>query len=410
MVSWVFLLVSLIGAGFTFNASKPHFRGGPLLMPSFFAAWITGELAAHHGVWQLIATAVFLWAGALSAWPGWLGLGVTLCSWIGLARLHAHSRQAADVMQQALRQSFPSGGEPSSAAVADETPAPSRRPGRHLIPFWLFDRGVKVERNIAYAPGDGRAHRLDIYAPRHAVHGAPVLLQLHGGGWVIGDKREQARPLMLHLASRGWVCVTANYRLSPGARFPEHLIDVKRALRWIRDQIRVYGGNPDFVAVTGGSAGGHLAALTALTANDPEYQPGFESCDTRVQACVPLYGVYDFTDRFGHQPYDGMERFLEVLVMQKRRAEDPEAFDRASPMSRVHADAPPFLVIHGTHDTLAPLAEARQFADLLREKSRAPVAYAEIPGATHAFEVFHSIRTDHVVKGIEQFLNQVRNQ
>src|SRR3989442_2578192 len=103
-------------------------------------------------------------------------------------------------------------------------------------------------------------------------------------------------PLMLPLAAEGWVCVAANYRLSPRAAFPEHLIDCKLALRWVREHIESFGGDPDFVVVTGGSAGGHLAALVALTANAPEYQPGFEDTDTSVTACVPFYGVYDLVE------------------------------------------------------------------------------------------------------------------
>ena len=102
-----------------------------------------------------------------------------------------------------------------------------------------------------------------------AARSAPVLLQIHGGGWTIGNKRQQALPLMMHLSRRGWVCVAANYRLSPRATFPDHLIDVKQALRWIRENIAEYGGDPGFVAITGGSAGGHLSALAALTGESP---------------------------------------------------------------------------------------------------------------------------------------------
>jgi acetyl esterase/lipase len=73
-------------------------------------------------------------------------------------------------------------------------------------------------------------------------------------------------------------------------------------------------------------------------------------------------------------------------------------------MHRIHAAAPPFFIIHGTHDSLAPVAEARHFADLLRQASSSVVVYAEIPGAQHAFEVFHSLRTAHVVRAVDRFL------
>ena len=81
-----------------------------------------------------------------------------------------------------------------------------------------------------------------------------------------------------------------------------------------------------------------------------------------------------------------------------------EEFEKASPLHRVHAGAPPFFVIHGTHDSLAPVEEARQFVEVLGKTSRAPVAYAELAGAQHAFEVFHSKRTAHVVQGVDRFL------
>ena len=85
--------------------------------------------------------------------------------------------------------------------------------------------------------------------------------------------------------------------------------DLKLALRWIKEHAAELGGDPDFVAVTGGSAGGHLSALLALSAGEPAFQPGFESFDARVAACVPFYGVYDFTNRFGHDfPPPGPER------------------------------------------------------------------------------------------------------
>jgi acetyl esterase/lipase len=98
------------------------------------------------------------------------------------------------------------------------------------------------------------------------------------------------------------------------------------------------------------------------------------------------------------------------VVLKKSFAEEPDAFRRVSPMHRIHGDAPPFFVIHGTHDSLASVEEARQFAKLLRETSKAPVAYAEIPGAQHAFEVFHSRRTAHVTRAVGRFLGYVYSQ
>jgi acetyl esterase/lipase len=208
---------------------------------------------------------------------------------------------------------------------------------------------------------------------------------------------------MQYLAARGWVCFGIDYRLSPRATFPDHLVDVKRAIRWVREEGAQYGADPAFLVVAGGSAGGHLAALAALTAGDTLYQPGFETVDTSVAGCIGFYGVYDFMDRYGHWPSDGLQRLLERYVMKSRRDEDPLAWERASPMSRVHAEAPPFFLVHGDCDNLVPVAEARRFAETLRTSSQAPVVYAEIPGGHHAFEVFPSPRSELVLRGIGRF-------
>ena len=121
-----------------------------------------------------------------------------------------------------------------------------------------------------------------------------MLLQVPGGAWAIGMRRPQSYPLLSHMAERGWVCVSIDYRVSPKNTWPDHIVDVKRALAWIKENIADYGGDPDFVAITGGSAGGHLSSLAALTPNDPQWQPGFEDADTSVVAAVPIYGRYDW--------------------------------------------------------------------------------------------------------------------
>ena len=129
-----------------------------------------------------------------------------------------------------------------------------------------------------------------------------------------------------------------------------------------------------------------------------------EAVDTSVQAAVPFYGVYDFTDRQRLDPKLSFQRFAERIVIKKKFADDPGAFERASPMSRVRADAPPFFVIHGALDSLVPVRDAQHFAALLRAASQAPVCYAELAHAQHAFEVFHSLRTRNIVRGVDRFL------
>ena len=391
--AWAFLAVSLIGAVFTANAFVPVRRIPALFMPSFFGSWLTAELAIHHVFWQSIAALVFVELGALEAWPGWAGLIITFGSWLGLFVLFADGNRARKTFDTAL----------VDVAAVRET---KRVPRAHVVlPFYKRRRGVEVTRDIVYRRVAGMILKLDVVAPASSGTHRPAIIQIHGGSWVMGDKREQGWPLMSHLAANGWVCFNLNYRLSPGATFPDHLVDLKAGLAWVRDHADQWGIDPNFIAVTGGSAGGHLAALMALTANDPEYQPGFEDADTSLQAAVPIYGVYDFTSRLGTNRLPFWYRRLERQIMKAFREDEPDKFRRASPIERIHAEAPPFFVIHGDRDTLAPVEEARYFANQLRETSRAPVVYAELGGAQHAFDLFCSPRTSHMLGAVLQFLD-----
>ncbi len=301
---WLFFGVSLIGAVFTLNAFMPVRRIPALFVPSFVGSWLTAELAVHHLVWQSIATVVFVEFGALSAWPGLVGLGITFASWMGLLLLFNDGRKTRHVFDEALVEL----AEPGDTA---------RLPFSQLVmPFLFRRRGVKVIRNVCYREAAGKSLRLDVAMPAEQGSNRPAIMQIHGGAWIIGDKREQGWPLIGHLAANGWVCFNVNYRLSPGATWPDHLIDLKYALKWIREHADEYGVDPNFVAVTGGSAGGHLTAMMGLTCNDPEYQPGFESADTSIQAVVPVYAVYDFTNRLGTMLERFRTQMLEPMIMK----------------------------------------------------------------------------------------------
>jgi len=399
-----FLLLSLLGAALTLNALLPRSRRSVFAVPSFFAAWPTTELAPQFLVVQLAGTVVFVWRGALEEPAGGIALALALVSWVGLVAIARRARRAGTVVERALAEGL--GGDYAATLGGVDAPA-SRRPlsiVRLAVALPLPDSRIEVMRDITYAQGAGRRHRLDVYRPKAPVTGAPVLLQVHGGAWIIGNKRQQALPLMHHLSAHGWVCVAPNYRLSPRATFPDHLVDVKLVLRWIREHIAEYGGDPDFVAITGGSAGGHLAALAALTANEPGYQPGFETVDTSVDACVPFYGAYDLTGRFRGRGADGMGGLVERMVLKRTLAEDPAAFSRASPLDQVNGGAPPFMVVHGTDDSLVPIEEARAFAERLRTLSPGPTVFLELPGTQHAFEILHSIRSEVVVEAVHRFL------
>lgn len=373
---------------------RPYF----LIPITFFVGWLAGDLAAFHLAAQIVATIVFVTLGAANRTSGRIGLGLMVISWFGLIVLIRRKQACVGPLDDALG-SIIGDDEPSVAAE----PIPFRTLAHPFVPS---AEGIRIVRNIAY--GEHKRHRLDVFAPADGRTGCPVLLQIHGGAWVMGDKRQQGQPLMRHLARTGWVCVAIHYRLSPKATFPDHLIDAKRALAWIHEQVADYGGDPSFVAVSGGSAGGHLTALMGLTANDPRFQPGFTDVDTRVSACVPVYGVFDFLDRDGlHKGL--MEPILARVVMKSRPADAVDAWHAASPLSHIRIDAPPFFIVQGAQDTLVWKEEARSFADKLREVSTSPVGYAEIPYAQHAFDLMTNRRSVYTVRAISRFLEHVRN-
>lgn len=315
-------------------------------------------------------------------------------------------RRADTVLESALGQAF---GEGYLSEVHHPLESyTARRP--HVAglaqALWHRKRYAATTTDISYGPG-GRSNLLDVSRRPDLPEGrpAPVLIQVPGGAWSINDKRGQAYPLMTRMVELGWICVSINYSRSPRNAWPAHIVDVKRAIAWVRANIADFGGDPDFIAITGGSAGGHLSSLAALTAGDASLQPGFEHADTSVQAAAPLYGVYDLTD------HGAMHKLtmplLERLVIQRRLAEQREVFEAASPTLRAHRDAPPFFVLHGENDVVVPAGQARGFTTALRRAGAGTVAYAEMPNAHHAFDTLATLRCQLTAEAIATFLGVV---
>ena len=174
---------------------------------------------------------------------------------------------------------------------------------------------------------------------------------------------------MAHLVRRGWVCLSIEYGSSPRHRWPRQITDVKAAIAWARANVQQFGGDPNFVAVAGCSAGGHLATLAGLTADDPQWQAELPAdADTSVDAVVSVYGLYDWHDRSTPER-DRFLEFLERVVVKRSQARRPEVFRAASPMERVHSSAPPFLAVHGSNDGFIPVGEARGFVERMRSVS-----------------------------------------
>lgn len=375
----------------------------------FATALLATELAWIWLPIQVFLAWILVAGGALDSGLGTLAMIVLLVTWPGLVWSMWMGTKAEAVVENALREGL---GPDYRNRISPAT--------SHLLrnkvnfsdwrnPLGMKRPGIEVIRHIPYGPA-GVRQQLDIYRPSVIPEGGcPVLLQIHGGAWMMGDKGSQALPLLYHLASKGWICVAANYRLSPSVAFPTHLEDCKKALCWIRKHGGEYGMDTEFIAVTGGSAGGHLSALMGLTANRPELQTDDPGVDTSVQACIPFYGIYDFLVRYNQHPNRRVyERFLTGKVLHETVQDNPDLWELASPIAQIHPAAPPFMLLHGALDSLAAVAEGRVFSKKLREVSQSPVVYVEMPGAEHGWDGVRSLRTEHTIDGVHRFLEWTR--
>jgi acetyl esterase/lipase len=390
------------------NGLRPLARKGYRTVLVFWFGWPTSEVP---GLYLSVSLLDVLRRGRRGDFAGPRGkaaLALTAASWaiLGVIRYRGVTTPGP-VLEAGLRDQL---GPDYTVALTALPPTKPTRSGRRNLPLRTTvarRRYVEKTNIVSYGP-HGRANLADIWRRRDLPRDgkAPVLVQVPGGAWVIGRRRPQAYPLMSHLAARGWVCVSLNYRVSPRHTWPDHIVDVKRALAWVKENIASYGGDPDFVAITGGSAGGHLSALAALTPNDPKFQPGFEDADTSVVAAVPIYGRYDWFSTQG----EGRREFVELLekfVVKRTLATHRDVFVDASPIRQVRADAPPFFVLHGHDDSLIPVIEAQEFVGELRSVSKEPVAYAELPYAQHAFDIFSSPRAHQSAEAVARFLSWV---
>ncbi len=408
MTTLYFIFCVLYALG-VFLIYKPFYRYPFLASLSAMPGWLVAELALHHIALQVIVTYVFFALGAINGVLGITSFCIFLFTCTALAYHYYSGRKAGEEVESALIDAL--GQDYKDHIIDSLTPCMEGKLeiSQIICPLPMNMRGVKRIQNIVYDKQWGCKLRLDIYKSHNDLTHCPILFQIHGGGWMqgVGSKDDQARPLMHHLARQGWVCVSVEYRRSPLHALPTHLIDCKRALAWVKQHITEYGGDPNFIITTGGSAGGHLCSLLALTAHDKSLQPKFEDADTTVQGTVPFYGIYDFTDENGLHNHNATIPFLEKMVMQKKLSRDKEAFRQMSPLHRIHANAPPFFIIQGACDTIVSVKEARFFAKTLKNISHHPVGYAEIHGAQHAFDAFASLRSEHVKLGVERFITHL---
>ena len=300
---------------------------------SAIPALLVSELPFIVGYWLVASTVFALVDGDLGSPGGAAGAAVALLALAGLVV----------VVRRAMR---------AHAALRDAG-RPRRPWGRILrAPFFPGRRDVARVRGLAY--GDGPHRTLDVYHRRDQPASAPVLLHFHGGAFYSGNKAREARPLIRHLTSRrGFVCVSANYRLQPHVTLADQVADARRAIAWVRAHAVEYGAEPGTLFLAGSSAGANLAIRAVCEG------------ETGIAGLICRYGYYgDLAPR---------------------------------------GDMPPMLVVHGEKDMMVPAADVRAFVERVRAVSSRPVIYAELPGAYHDFDMFESIRSAAVSKAVEQF-------
>jgi acetyl esterase/lipase len=245
---------------------------------------------------------------------------------------------------------------------------------------------VVIQADLEYAKVGGMSLRLDLYTPSGSPPRLPTLLYLHGGAWAVGDKSDRAAERLMPIAANGFAVASANFRLVPSVRYPAPVHDVKAAVRWLRANAAEYGLDSDRIAIGGASSGGHLASLTALTVGDAQLEGDVGDhvgVSSAVSAVVTYFPSTDLLLSGGRNALETQilpPPWTTALLGLDRIDDDPELARSASPRHRVHADAPPHLILHGDRDAAVNHEQSRVLHEALSAVG-AQSTYVLIAGA-----------------------------
>jgi acetyl esterase/lipase len=261
---------------------------------------------------------------------------------------------------------------------------------------------VRILRDLAYVENGHARQKLDLYLPAKPL--GPLLVWIHGGGWRGGDKNN---PPEAGALEHGVAVASIEYRLSQHALFPAQIEDCKAAIRWLRAHAADYGYDGKKVAVWGASAGGHLAALLAVTGQVKDFDVGANlDQSSAVQSCINWFGPADFEAYDPKLPTEMVQRenkaSVLALLFGGPVSEKLELARRASPVTWVTKDAAPMLIMQGTNDPLVPLDQSQRLADRLKAAG-ADVTLDVIDGAGHGGPQF---TTQEKVKLMADFLGK----
>jgi acetyl esterase/lipase len=268
----------------------------------------------------------------------------------------------------------------------------------------------EVHPNIVYLTANGHENKLDLYTPPKSVAPTPVVVMIHGGGWIEGDKESSALYLLPYL-QMGYAAVNVEYRMGRVSLAPAAVVDCRCALHWVFENAKKYNFDVNRVVVTGGSAGGHLALTTGMltpaagfdrecrTDNDTMWKgPGDTSHDPKVAAIVNWFGITDVLDEI-HGP--NTKGYAVVWVGDQPNAD--EIARRVSPINMVTKSVPPIITIHGDHDELVPYSQGVRLHQAL-DKAGVPNQFYTVVGGNHGG--FTLEETQKIWATIRQFLNQ----
>jgi acetyl esterase/lipase len=227
--------------------------------------------------------------------------------------------------------------------------------------------GVRILRDWTYATVGGEDLQLDLYLPDSYAKPLPLIVWIHGGGWVTGER--SPCPVAV-LATRGYAVASISYRLARGdAVFPAPLHDCKAAIRWLRTNAWRFGCDPDRIGVFGPSAGGHLAALLGTTGDDPtlEGTEGVTGVSSRVQAVCALFAATDLVHLEEVEDDHWRINLVAKALLHGPPSKHPELAAAASPITHVSKDDAPFLLIHGLADEMIPPAQSERMHQTLTQ-------------------------------------------
>jgi acetyl esterase/lipase len=248
------------------------------------------------------------------------------------------------------------------------------------------DDSVDKYLNLEYARPDGHALHLDLYVPKGATGPLPLVMWVHGGGWLAGDRSDG---FFLPVVKSGFAVASIDYRLSQVAIFPAQIYDCKAAVRWLRANAAKYNINPNKIGAAGASAGGHLVALLGTTNGDPQFEgnEGATGVSSDVQAVVDYFGPTDFT-AIRQDATPEQTRNLSDPVTRLFGGPVSERMDLArlaSPMAHVSSKACPFFIVQGDQDNIVPPSQSVHLNDALK-KAGVLSELVIVKGAGHGFD------------------------